>query len=308
MALLSLVPPDTTFDFVKRRAVAFIVSSVIVLGSLGAFAINGLNYGIDFRGGFLIEIRTPTTADLGALRAKLSDLDLGEVKLQGFGKNDRDVMIRVERQRGDEKAQATALERIKQALGTQVSYRRVETVGPKVSADLKRNGFMAIGFALLAMLVYIWFRFEWQFGVCAIIALTHDCISIVGLYSLFKFLEFNETAIIAILTTAGYSINDTVVIYDRIRENLRKYKKAPIAEIINRSINDTLSRTMLTSVTTLLALFALYMFGGKVIATFSLPIICGITVGTYSSLCLASLLLLYFKIGGDSRNGKSEQS
>ncbi|MEN8237217.1 MAG: protein translocase subunit SecF [Pseudomonadota bacterium] len=299
--MLRLVPANTSINFVKLRYIMFLLSTFIVLGSLAGFMMNGLNYGIDFRGGFLIEIRTPEIADLSGLRTKLSGLDLGDVKLQGFGSDTRDVMIRIERQPGGEKAQSIALNKIRQALGKDVTYRRVETVGPKVSEDLKRKGLMAIGFALLAMLVYIWFRFEWQFGFCAIVALTHDCTSIIGLYAFLPCLEFNETAIIAILTTAGYSINDTVVIYDRIRENLRKYKKESMPEIINRSINNTLSRTVLTSVTTLLALFALYFFGGNVIATFSLPIIVGITVGTYSSLCLSSLLLLYFKLGGEDR-------
>lgn len=276
------------------------ISITIVVGSLGGFLINGLNYGIDFRGGFLIEVRTPEPTDLGVLRAQLSELRLGDVKLQSLD-SDRDIMIRVERQKGDEKEQTQAISKIKAVLGDTVTYRRVDTVGPKVSEELKRNGLMAIAFALLAMLIYIWFRFEWQFGLCALIALTHDCISIIGLYAFVPMLEFNETAIIAILTTAGYSINDTVVIYDRVRENLRKYKKAPIAEVVNRSINDTLSRTVMTSLTTLLALFALYLFGGDVIATFSLPIIVGIAVGTYSSICLASLLLVYFKFGRDEQ-------
>ncbi len=297
MALITLVPPGTSLDFIRIRVIAFFISTVIVVGSLGAFAIQGLNYGVDFRGGFLLEVRTPEPANLGEMRDKLSQLNIGDVKLQEFG-SDRDIVIRVERQPGDEKVQSVALDRIKASLGKDIEYRRVDTVGPKVSEELKRNGIMAIGFALLAMLIYIWLRFEWQFGVCAILALAHDCISIIGLYSL-SGLEFNETAIIAILTTAGYSINDTVVIYDRIRENLRKFKKASMKDIINRSINDTLSRTMLTSLTTLLALFALYFFGGNVIENFTLPIICGITIGTYSSLCLASLLLLYFKIRGE---------
>lgn len=299
--MLRLVPANTSINFVKLRYATFLLSAFIVLGSLAGFLTNGLNYGIDFQGGFLLEIRTPEAADLGELRTKLSNLGLGDVKLQGVGDNPRDVMIRIERQPGGEAAQSVALKKIRQTIGSNVKYRRVETVGPKVSEDLKRKGLMAVGFALLAMLVYIWFRFEWQFGLCAIIALSHDCISIIGLYSFLPNLEFNETAIIAILTTAGYSINDTVVIYDRIRENLRKYKKESMAEIINRSINNTLSRTVLTSVTTLLALFALYFFGGNVISTFSLPIIIGISIGTYSSLCLASLLLLYFRLGGEDR-------
>jgi len=303
MGLITLVPPGTTFDFVKRRFIAFTISTVIVLGSLGAFAISGLNYGVDFKGGFLLEVRTPEAADIAGMRDKISALDIGDVKLQEFG-SDRDVVIRVERQPGDEDAQTGAIAQIKGVLGENVEYRRVDTVGPKVSEELKRNAILAIAFALMAMLVYIWLRFEWQFGVCAILALTHDCISIIGLYALTP-LEFNETAIIAILTTAGYSINDTVVIYDRVRENMRKFKKTPMPELINRSINDTLSRTTLTSLTTLFALGALYWFGGTVIETFTLPIICGVAIGTYSSICLASLLLLYFKIGGNERENST---
>jgi len=298
--MLRLVPVNTKFDFVRLRYAAFLLSAFIVLGSLAGFFINGFNYGIDFQGGFLLEVRMPETADHQALRTKLDALGLGDVKLQGVG-DDRDVMIRFERQPGGEDAQSAALGKIRQALGKAVTYRRVETVGPKVSEDLKRKGIMALSFALLAMLVYIWFRFEWQFGLCAIIALTHDSISIVGLYSFMPNLEFNETAFIAILTTVGYSINDTVVVYDRIRENLRKYKKASMAEIVNKSLNNTLSRTLMTSLSTLFALFSLYFFGGNVIATFSLPIIVGVSVGTYSSICLASLLLLYFKLGGEER-------
>ncbi|MBL0941975.1 MAG: protein translocase subunit SecF [Alphaproteobacteria bacterium] len=291
MALLRLVPTHTTIDFVRQRYVTFIVSGLISLASLVGFCFYGINYGVDFKGGLLVEIRTEQPADINSLRTKLSSLKLGEISLQGFG-SDRDVLIRIERQPGTEKAQMVALEKVKAALGTNVSYRRVETVGPKVSEDLKRNALLAIIFSLLGIVVYVWFRFEWQFGICALIALTHDCISILGFY-VATGTEFNETAIIAILTTAGYSINDTVVIFDRIRENMRKYKKESLRDLMNRSINDTLSRTTMTSLATLTAVAALYLFGGRVIASFTLPIFFGIVMGTYSSIFLAAPLLLY---------------
>ncbi|MCP4923623.1 MAG: protein translocase subunit SecF [bacterium] len=291
---IQLVPHNTKIDFVRWRVLAFAISAFVVLLSLGSMFFQGLNYGIDFKGGFLIEIRTSEKADLAQLRSDLGSLNLGTLKLQSAG-SDRDVMIRVERQSGGEESQNEALTQIRQTLGDGVEYRRVDSVGPTVSEDLKRNGIMAVGFALAAMLVYIWFRFEWQFSLCAVVALIHDAIAVMGLYALFQ-LEFNETVIIAILTTVGYSINDTVVVYDRVRENLRKFKKTSLSEIVNKSVNETLSRTVLTSGSTLLALGALYFFGGPVIASFSLPIIVGVGVGTYSSICLASLLLLMFDV------------
>ena len=304
---LQLIPQNTTIDFVSKKKMVFFFSLAIMLGSIFSVFIDGINFGIDFKGGFLIEARTEEPADFGSLRQKLEALNLGDVKLQEFG-SDRDIMIRIEQQPGGEKAQNAALGKIKAALGEKINYRRVETVGPKISQDLIRNAVLALLWALGGMLIYVWLRFEWQFSVCAIFALAHDTFAILGLYGLTN-LEFNETAIIAILTTIGYSVNDTVVIYDRIRENLRKYKKADMGEVINRSINDTLSRTALTSTTTLLALLCLYFFGGSVVASFILPIIVGVMVGTYSSICLASLLLLNFKIyrGEDSHLTQGEE-
>lgn len=297
---LQLIPHDTKIDFVGKKLYIFAFSIFIILGSAFMVFIDGINFGIDFKGGFLIEARTPEPANFASLREKLGGLGLGDVKIQGYG-SDRDIMIRIEQQPGGEKAQNIALEKVKRALEDAVDYRRVETVGPKISADLIDNALLALLWAMIGMLIYVWFRFEWQFSVCAIVALAHDTFAILGLYGLTN-LEFNETAIIAILTTIGYSINDTVVIYDRIRENMRRYKKGSMSEVINRSINETLSRTALTSTTTLIALFCLYFFGGSVVASFILPIIVGVVVGTYSSICLASLLLLYFNIyrGDDS--------
>ena len=279
---LQLVPYDTKIDFSGRRYLAYALALLVVLGSFGALFTKGLNLGIDFKGGLLIEIRTPEKADIAGLRATLNNLDLGEVKLQDFG-SDRDVLIRVEQQDGGERAQAVALKIIKGTLGNTVEYRRVETVGAKVSGDLIQNGIWALAFAMIGMLIYIWVRFEWEYGVCGVMALAHDAIAVLGFYAISGF-EFNETAFAAILTTVGYSINDTVVIYDRLRENLRKYKTTPIPELINISSNNTLSRTLLTSGTTLLALFALYVFGGPVIENFSMPIIIGVIAGTFSSI------------------------
>ena len=292
MGLIPLVPAHTKIDFVRMRFWAFGFSLLVIIGSFLALGTRGLNYGIDFRGGFLIEIRTSQPADLAKMRSSLLDLRVGEVKLQEAG-SARDIMIRLEKQKGGEDAQQIALNKIKAALGQNVEYRRIETVGPKVSEDLIRNGVIAVGLAMLAMLGYIWFRYEWQFGVCGVLALLHDCLAILGLYAVSP-LEFNETSLIAILTTLGYSINDTVVIYDRLRENMRKYKKTSLKELLNLSMNETLSRTTLTVATTLLSLVALYLFGGKIIAEFSLPIIFGISFGTYSSIFISSLLLLYF--------------
>ncbi len=291
---LQLVPYDTKIDFTGRRSLFYGLALLVIIVSFSALFTKGLNYGIDFKGGLLIEIRTPEKADIAGLRSTLNDLGLGEVKLQDFG-TDRDVLIRVEQQDGGEKAQLVALQMVKSTLGDQVEYRRVETVGAKVSADLINNGIMAVIFAMAGMLIYIWIRFEWEYGVCGILALANDVIIVLGFYAISGF-EFNETAFAALLTTVGYSINDTVVIYDRLREDLRKFKTTPVAELINLSANATLSRTVLTSGSTLLALFALYVFGGPVIENFSMPIIVGIIAGTFSSIFLSANLLLFFDL------------
>ena len=288
------IPINTKFNFIVWRKTTFIISSFIIIISIISIFLLGINYGIDFKGGFLIEIRTNEKPNLTELRTKLKKLNLGTIKLQSIN-NNKDVMIRIERQKGGEKSQNEALTLIKHTLGNKIEYRRIDSIGPTVSKALKRNGIKAVSFALIAMLIYIWFRFEWQFGLCAVIALIHDLISILGFYSILQ-LNFNETAIIVLLTIIGYSINDTVVVYDRIRENFHMIReKIQFSKIINKSINETLSRTILTSGSTILSLLALYCFGGPVISSFSLPIIFGIIVGTYSSIFLASLLLLTLK-------------
>jgi len=291
---LHLIPAGINLSFIPKRLAFFSFSALLIVGSVVLFLAKGLNYGIDFKGGIMLEIRTEQAADLAAMRTTLGGLGLGEVALQEFGQV-TDVLIRVQRQDGGEKAQQAAVAKIKEALGAGVEYRRTEFVGPKVSEELFIDGLMAVGLAILAILVYIWFRFEWQFGLGAVVALTHDVISTVGIFALMG-LEFNLSTVAAVLTIAGYSINDTVVVYDRVREDLRKFKKMPQPELLNRAINETLSRTVMTSLTTLLALGALFFLGGAVIRDFSFAMIWGVIIGTYSSICLAVPLLLYLKL------------
>ena len=262
--------------------------------SIGSFLTRSLNYGIDFQGGIMIEIRTTQPGNLAQMRNLLSDLKLGEISLQEFGEP-TDFLIRFQNQDGGEEAQQKAVEKVKASLPPDVKYRRTEFVGPKVSDELFRDGILAVIFAIIGILAYIWFRFEWQFGLGAIIALCHDVLTTVGIFSLTG-LEFNLSTVAAILTIAGYSINDTVVVYDRVRENLRKYKSMPLTVLLNNRINETLSRTIMTSLTTLLALGSLYILGGEVIRGFSFGMIWGVLVGTYSSVCLAVPLLLYLNV------------
>lgn len=302
MALLRF-PEQTKIDFVGLRLITLSLSGFMIALTLAFYLLKGFNYGIDFQGGMILEIRTPAPVELSILRQQLSKVVRGEVSLQEFG-SPRDILIRLENKAdpktSEETNETVLLNSIKAQLGPDVEYRRIETIGPKVGAELIRNGMIAIAWALVAMLVYVWFRFEWQFGVCAVLALLHDCVSILCLFTCFQ-LEFNETAIVALLITASYSINDTVVIFDRIRENQQKYRKISLIELINTSLNQTLSRTTFTSATTLIALLALYLFGGNVIAAFSLPILVGISVGTYSSIFLAAPLLIYLRFNPTSK-------
>lgn len=295
MALLRF-PEKTTFDFVGVRKFSVGFSLLVVLLTLGGYFFQGLKYGIDFQGGLMLEVRFPQAGNLQELRKAISQQVTSEVSIQELGTSHQDFLIRVEQPPQASQTQASqALQSIKSVLGDTVEYRRVETIGPKVGKELIIAGLVAVFFALVAMLGYIWLRFEWQFSICAIVALVHDCVAVLGLFVLTGF-EFNETAIVAILITASYSINDTVVIFDRVRENLRKFRKMPLPELLNLSLNETLSRTLLTSGTTLVALIALYFLGGEVIASYSLPIIIGIGIGTYSSIFLAAPLLPFFKL------------
>jgi preprotein translocase subunit SecF len=285
------IPNDTRIGFIRLRMISFVLSGLLILGSIGLFFTAGLNYGIDFKGGTLIEVRNKTgPVNLSEMRANLSKIGVGEVQIQEFGEPS-DVLIRIEQQKGGEKNQQNAIKKVKETLGDSVDYRRVEVVGPTVSGELIQSGTIAVLVAIFSVLLYIWFRFEWQFSLGAVAALVHDVVLTIGLFCLLQ-LEFGLSIIAAILTIVGYSLNDTVVVFDRVRENLRKYKKMPLSELLDLSINDTLSRTILTSVTTLIALLALYIFGGQVIRGFTFAMIWGVIVGTYSSIFVASPLLL----------------
>ena len=291
-------PHGTRYPFIKFRNVAMIGSGVLIVASLVLFFAAGLNFGIDFRGWTLVEIQSRSgPANISDLRSKIGGLGLGDVQIQEFGAP-TDVLIRVERQPGGEKEQQQVVAKIRSALGDSVDYRRTEVVGPTVSEELKINGTIAVLTAMLAVLIYIWFRFEWQFSVGAVAALAHDVLLTIGVFSLLQ-LEFNLSIIAAILTIVGYSLNDTVVVYDRIRENLRKFKKMDLEELLNLSINETLSRTILTSVTTLIALGSLYAFGGEVIRGFTFAMIWGVVVGTYSSIFIAAPVLLMLGVKRD---------
>ena len=292
---LRFVPDETSIAFMKHRRWSFPFSGALIIASLVVFMTAGLNLGIDFLGGTLVQVQTKEdVADLAAMRATLATLNLGDVEVQTFGEPN-EILIRVQVQEGGDKAQAIVSTLVKEALGDSVEVRRVELVGPRVSGELAITGTVAVLSALGAVLLYIWFRFEWQFAIGAIMATIHDVILTIGMFSALQ-LDFNLSSIAAILTIVGYSLNDTVVVYDRIRENLRKYKKRELSDILDMSINQTLSRTVLTSVTTLLALFALFILGGAVLQSFTFAMIWGVFVGTYSSIFMAAPLLILFKL------------
>lgn len=293
MYKIKLVPAKTNVPFFKFRLMAFVLSTLLVVGSAIMFFGPGLNKGIDFEGGILIEVAMPTAPDIGNMRNSLGGLGLGQVALQTFG-SDEDILIRVQRQPGEAKAQEEAVNLVKSQLnadfGENISYRRVEFVGPTVSEELVMAAIEAVAVAVFAILVYIWLRFEWHYSVGAVVALVHDVVLTIGMFAVTG-IEFNLASVAAILTIVGYSINDTVVVYDRIRENFRRFKKMPVDELINFSINETLARTTMTSLTTLLALVALYIFGGEVIRGFATAMIFGVVIGTYSSIFVAAPIL-----------------
>ncbi|HBN23148.1 MAG TPA: protein translocase subunit SecF [Holosporales bacterium] len=294
MSQLKVFVHNTKIDFSGLRHLCYGLALTFSITSLLFVFFKGVNLGIDFKGGLLIEVRTNQNVELSDLRKTLKTLNLGEVKIQSFG-SDKDILIRIEHQPGGNKAQTLAAEKIRALLGEAFDFRRVEILGPKVSKDLIENGIMAVLFAMVGMLLYIWLRFEWQYSICAIIALVHDAIAVIGFYAISGY-EFNEAALAAILTTIGYSINDTVVVYDRLRETLRKYKKTPMTGIINLSANNIFYCTIVTSGTTLLALAALSLFGGPVVENFSTPIFVGVIAGTFSSIFLSANLLLFFNL------------
>jgi len=296
MRLLRIVPDDTKFDFMRFRRISFPISALLSIVALGAFLTLGLNFGIDFKGGTLLEVRWPNnTLNIGDVRSKLEALDLGEVQIQEIG-SDGEVLIRVAQQPGGESAQQAVVGKVRAALGDGVEYRRVEVVGPRVSQELLSYGIVGLMLAVLCILIYLWFRFEWQFALGASIANFHDIVLTIGFMSIFQ-IDFDLTSVAALLTILGYSLNDTIVIYDRIREMLRRYKKMPTDELLNQSINSTLSRSVITHVTVTLALLALVLFGGRAIHSFSITMMFGVVlVGTYTSIFIASPLLIYLGV------------
>ncbi len=293
---LRLVPDNTRIDFMGWRRAAFAFTLVVSVVSITSLGLRGLNLGLDFEGGLVVEARTSAPIDTGALRARLSALKLGDLSLQTFG-DDREIMIRVHQLPGDPAAPKRTFQTIRDVLGPAYEIRRTDFIGPEVSGELLADGILASALAIALIAVYVWFRFEWQFGVAALLTTLHDVVATFGLFTVLQ-LEFDLKVVAAILTIAGYSINDTVVVFDRIRENLRRYKKMDLPVLINLSVNQTLTRTVLTSGTTMLVVLALLFFGGPVLRNFSAALAWGIVVGTYSSVFVASALLLYMPMPG----------
>ena len=291
MPILRIIKSATNINFMRIKKLTLFVSTILFLLSLSLIFIKGLNLGIDFTGGTLIEVRFKENIDLNNLRTKMNKLNLGEIQLQTIG-NENDIIFKVQ---DNKNKQIETVQIIKESLSDQsVEYRRTEFVGPKVGSELVNAGIIAVIFSLIGILIYIWIRFQWNFALGAIIALIHDVILTLGFFSVLQ-LEFNLATVAAVLTIAGYSINDTVVIYDRVRDSMRKYKQITFDEVINISLNSTLSRTLMTSLTTLLALIALLTFGGIVISSFIIALIWGVLIGTYSSIYVASPILTYLR-------------
>ncbi len=290
---ITLIKNQTSFDFIGKRWLGFILSFIAVILTIVSLYTNKLNFGIDFSGGVVMEVRDSVAVDIGKYRVALEKEGFSGVSLQNFGTN-QDIMIRFQVKDGSNPQEV--INNIKLALeknfGTQLEYRKIDFVGPQVGSELTKKAFAAVVLSLIGIMIYLWFRFNWQFGIGGLAALVHDAVATVGFYSITR-TEFDLTSIAAILTIIGYSINDSVVIYDRIRENLRKYKKRTMQEIINLSVNETLSRTILTAGTTLLACLALIFFGGEVIKGFSMAMFFGILVGTYSSIFISAPILIY---------------
>ncbi|MGB4864351.1 MAG: protein translocase subunit SecF [Hyphomicrobium sp.] len=295
---MDFFPHDLRLPFMRYKDLAIGLSVLAMVLSLGLFFAKGLNYGVDFKGGSMVELQANNgVADVAALRDKLGSLGLGGVQIQSFG-GPSDVLIRIEEQPGGEVAQQAGLKKVIDAVGSGYTQRRVEVVGPAVSSELRTTGLIAVVCGILAIVAYVWFRFEWQFAVGAVVALSHDVLVVVGIFSLFQF-EFDLSTVAALLTILGYSVNDTVVVSDRIRENLRKYKRMELNELLNLSINETLSRTILTGVTAIAVLISLYIFGGEVIRNFNFTMLVGVIIGTYSSIFIAAPLLGYLGVKRD---------
>lgn len=317
--LLKLLPAETKVSFMKLRFAAMILSLLALAATIMLIPMRGLNLGIDFTGGVLVEFQTKEPIDINRLRSMVESLEMGSNVIQHindpqFTEAETVALVRVEGEApidGDvEKARQDSMSKLKTALSNFYEieeFRRTEVVGPKVSGELFRSGITALAVALSLMLIYIWFRFEWQFSLGAVLALTHDVLLTIGMFTVTQF-EFNLATIAALLTIIGYSMNDTVVVFDRVREEMRKYKKMPMVDLINLALNRTLSRTMLTSVTTLLALLSIFFFGGSVLRGFSFALIWGVVIGTYSSIFVASTALLYTGVRRDLGEPREEPS
>ena len=298
MSSIRWIKKDLRINFLRFKNFATLLSLLAIIFSLTFLFYKNLNFGIDFEGGTLIELEKNDDLSLSQIRGELSSLNIGDFQIQTFG-SENNILIRIENSSSlISGADLTTSELITSQLGDGITIKRTEIVGPKVSSELIQKGIIAIIIAVFLMLFYIWIRFEWQFSIGAVTALVHDVLITIGLFSFLQ-IEFNLSIIAALLTIIGYSMNDTVVVYDRIRENLRKYKQMPVLDLINQSLNDTMSRTLLTSVTTLLALFSLYFLGGEVLKGFTLAMIIGVFIGTYSSIFIASQIILYLNVKRD---------
>jgi preprotein translocase subunit SecF len=297
---LRLVSNEMNVNFMKARWPAFVLSAVMTIATVVLLLTRGLNFGIDFTGGILIDAAFSQPPELAQMRHLLKETNVGDVSLQSFGK-ENNVLIRIGQSGEADQDRVTVVNKIKEVLGKnfgEVEYRKVDYVGPKVGEELIKSGAMALFFTLCAIMVYIWFRFEWQYGLGGIIALIHDAVLTLGFMSLTQ-LEFDLSSVAAVLTIIGYSINDSVVVFDRIRENIRKFKKMHLIELLNLSLNETLSRTIMTSSTTLVSVLALVLVGGEVVKSFSITVLFGILIGTYSSVYIGTPILLYLKIRKD---------
>lgn len=307
MMLIRFFPANTTFPFMRFRRLSFPFSAVTSILAVAFFVMVGMNYGIDFRGGTLVEIQARgPAANVTDIRTRSAALGFGEVEVQEFG-GSRDVSLRVALQPGGDAAQQNVVTKLREAFAADYEFRRTEVVGPRVSGELVQSGTLGIIVALGAILIYLWFRFEWQFAVGAVIATLHDIVLTIGFFAITQ-IEFNMTSIAAILTIIGYSLNDTVVVYDRIRETMRKYKRVPLHELLDRAINETLARTLITGVSTGLALVALSMFGGEVLKSFAYAMFFGLVIGTYSSVFIAAPILIYLGLNPVGEVGSANAS
>ncbi len=304
---IDFFPHGTRLNFMRFKDLCFFASLAAMAISLALIFTKGFNYGVDFKGGAMIEVRSKSgPADLSSLRSKIGGLDLGDVQIQTFG-TPEDVLIRIEEQPGGDGAQQEALKKVQGVLGDAYEQRRVEIVGPAVSSELRRTGTVAVLVSIIAIMAYVWFRFEWQFAVGTLVALAHDVLVTAGIFSLFQ-MEFDLAIVAALLTILGYSVNDTVVVADRIRENLRKYKRMDLTELLNLSINETLSRTILTGVTTIAVLIALYFLGGAVMQNFTFAMLFGVIIGTYSSIFIGAPILEYLGVKRETVIGSEAKS